>query len=66
MGLELGNGIDTNRISGRDSPCRTATCTTAEVQISFNTIEYPEKIAEMGFKEGFAAAHSNLDDLLKK
>jgi hypothetical protein len=25
-----------------------------------------EKIIEMGFKEGFTAAHSNLDELLEK
>ena len=40
--------------------------TKVEVVITFPTIEDMEKIIEMGFKEGFAAAHGNLDELLAK
>lgn len=38
--------------------------TKAEIEITFTTIEDLEKIIEMGFKEGFAMAHTNLDELL--
>jgi uncharacterized protein YndB with AHSA1/START domain len=38
--------------------------TKVDVEITFDSIESLEKIIEMGFKEGFAAAHSNLDELL--
>jgi uncharacterized protein YndB with AHSA1/START domain len=38
--------------------------TKVEVEITFTTEADMEKIIEMGFKEGFAAAHSNLDELL--
>ena len=38
--------------------------TKVEVQITFATEADLEKIIEMGFKEGFAAAHGNLDELL--
>ena len=38
--------------------------TRVEVEISFASVEDLEKIIEMGFKEGFAAAHNNLDELL--
>lgn len=34
------------------------------VEITFPTEADMEKIIEMGFKEGFAAAHTNLDELL--
>ena len=40
--------------------------TKVEVEISFDSVEDLEKIIEMGFKEGFAAAHNNLDELLAK
>jgi uncharacterized protein YndB with AHSA1/START domain len=40
--------------------------TKVKVEISFTSEEELEKIIEMGFKEGFAAAHNNLDDLLKE
>ena len=36
------------------------------VEITFASVEDLEKIIEMGFKEGFAAAHTNLDELLSK
>ncbi len=38
--------------------------TKVEVEVSFATEADMEKIIEMGFKEGFAAAHNNLDELL--
>ena len=38
--------------------------TKVEVEISFNSQRDLEKILEMGFQEGFAAAHTNLDELL--
>jgi uncharacterized protein YndB with AHSA1/START domain len=38
--------------------------TKVEVEISFNSKEAMDKIIEMGFKEGFASAHNNLDELL--
>ena len=38
--------------------------TKVEVVISFDSEESMNKIVEMGFKEGFAAAHTNLDELL--
>lgn len=40
--------------------------TTVEIEITFDSTEDLEKIIEMGFKEGFAAAHNNLDELLAK
>lgn len=40
--------------------------TKVKVEITFQSIEDLEKIVEMGFKEGFTAAHANLDELLAK
>ena len=40
--------------------------TKVEVEITFTSEADMEKIIEMGFKEGFAAAHTNLDELLAK
>ena len=40
--------------------------TQVEVEITFASVEDLEKIIKMGFKEGFAAAHNNLDELLAK
>ncbi|MGB8192370.1 MAG: SRPBCC domain-containing protein [Chitinophagaceae bacterium] len=40
--------------------------TKVEVEIAFETLEDMEKIVEMGFEEGFTAAHGNLDELLAK
>lgn len=37
-----------------------------DVEIIFASEADLEKIVEMGFKEGFAAAHNNLDELLAK
>lgn len=39
--------------------------TLVQVQVSFDDVADLERIIEMGFKEGFAAAHDNLDELLK-
>ena len=40
--------------------------TKVEVEITFSTEADLEKILEMGFEEGFTAAHGNLDELLAK
>ena len=40
--------------------------TKVNVEITFATEADLEKIIEMGFKEGFAVAHGNLDELLEK
>ena len=40
--------------------------TQVEVEIYFDSEEDMNKIVEMGFKEGFAMAHGNLDELLLK
>ena len=45
---------------------KATTATKVEIEITFATPEELEKIIEMGFKEGFAAAHNNLDELLAK
>ncbi len=42
------------------------TGTRVTVEIRFASPADLDKIVEMGFKEGFAAAHGNLDQLLKK
>ena len=44
----------------------TGSGTRVEIEISFASVEDLEKIIEMGFKEGFAAVHQNLDELLGK
>ena len=43
---------------------RIGSTTKVEVEISFPSEADLEKIVEMGFKEGFAAAHKNLDEVL--
>ena len=40
--------------------------TRVNVEITFASEEDMNKIVEMGFKEGFAAAHTNLDELLAR
>lgn len=40
--------------------------TRVEVEILFKSVEDINKIVEMGFEEGFAMAHNNLDELLAK
>lgn len=42
----------------------TPTGSRVEIEISFDKEGDMDKIIEMGFKEGFAAAHTNLDELL--
>ncbi len=39
--------------------------TTATVTLSFESVADMEQIIETGFEQGFAAAHTNLDELLK-
>ena len=39
--------------------------TKVEVEITFPSKEDMDKIIEMGFQDGFAAAHQNLDELLE-
>ena len=39
--------------------------TLVSVEISFDNAESMNKLIEMGFEEGFARAHENLDELLK-
>jgi hypothetical protein len=36
------------------------------VEITFDSVKDLKKIIEMGFKEKFTAAHTNLDELLAK
>ena len=38
--------------------------TKVDVEITFSSVEDLQKIIEMGFQEGFASAHNNLDELL--
>ena len=40
--------------------------TKVEVEVTFASVDDLEKIVEMGFQEGFTAAHENLDELLKE
>ena len=39
--------------------------TLVKVLVKFDSIEDLDKIVEMGFQDGFAAAHGNLDELLE-
>lgn len=45
---------------------KSGTGTKVEVEITFTSEADMEKISEMGFQEGFTAAHTNLDELLAK
>ncbi|HEX6983028.1 MAG TPA: SRPBCC domain-containing protein [Balneolaceae bacterium] len=45
---------------------KTESGTKVEVDISFSSEADMERIIETGFKEGFTAAHENLDELLKE
>ena len=40
--------------------------TKVEVELTFNSKADMDKIIEMGFKDGFSSAHTNLDELLEK
>ncbi|WP_205511611.1 SRPBCC family protein [Longitalea arenae] len=63
---------DENGNLNTDMPSMDWTCvfipvgntTRIEMEITFASEADLEKIVEMGFKEGFAAAHTNLDELL--
>ena len=44
----------------------TSTGTIVKVIVTYKNKEDMEKIMSMGFKEGFSAAHNNLDDYLEK
>ena len=43
---------------------KTETGTRVDIELTFASEADMEKLIEMGFKEGFAAAHNNLDELL--
>jgi uncharacterized protein YndB with AHSA1/START domain len=63
------NGNITNELPGmhwKNEFISTDTGTKVEVEVSFESEADMEKIIEMGFEEGFTAAHGNLDELLKK
>jgi uncharacterized protein YndB with AHSA1/START domain len=62
-------GNNTNELPGmhwENVFVSTATGTKVNVIITYKSKEDMEKLISMGFKEGFAAAHNNLDELLKK
>ena len=62
---EIGNTTDElPSMHWRNSFYKSGDGTKVEVEITFATEADLEKIVEMGFKEGFAAAHNNLDELL--
>lgn len=61
------DGNDTNVLPGmrwKNEFIATEYGTRVTVEITFNSEADLEKIIEMGFKEGFTAAHGNLDELL--
>ena len=61
------NGNTTNELPSmhwKNSFSKSGDGTKVEVEISFASQDDLEKIIQMGFKEGFAAAHNNLDELL--
>lgn len=63
------NGRVTNEIPSMQWDIRftsTGDGTTVNVHLSFDNEASLEKIVQMGFKEGFTAAHGNLDELLAK
>lgn len=63
------NGNITNDLPGmhwKNNFSATDTGTRVEVEITFSSEEDMKKIIEMGFEEGFTAAHNNLDEVLKK
>ena len=63
------NGMPNNMAPGMHWNCEFSPCgngTKVRVEISFASEADMEKIIEMGFKEGFTAAHGNLDEILEK
>jgi uncharacterized protein YndB with AHSA1/START domain len=64
---ESGNITDEMpRMRWKNSFSKSGNGTRVDVVITFDSEEDLNKIIEMGFKEGFAAAHTNLDELLAK
>lgn len=62
------NGIESNDMPGMYwkvffKPSENGTV--VDVEITFDSEEDLKKIVEMGFEEGFASGHNNLDELLK-
>src|ERR1043165_154225 len=57
---------DFPRMHWKNEFSETSTGTKVRVEITFASEADLEKIIEMGFKEGFAMAHGNLDELLAK
>jgi uncharacterized protein YndB with AHSA1/START domain len=63
------NGETNTDLPGMDWKCvfnAVGNTTKVEVEVTFASEADLEKIVEMGFKEGFAAAHANLDELLAR
>ena len=63
------NGNITNELPGMHWEVlfsETSSGTKVNVEITFDSKADMEKIIEMGFKDGFSSAHSNLDELLEK
>ena len=61
------NGNTTSKFPSMEWLCEFSSIaggTRVDVNITFSSAADLEKIVEMGFKEGFTAAHSNLDELL--
>lgn len=62
---EKGNiTTDLPRMTWNNAFSKSGNGTKVEVVINFSTVEELEKTLEMGFQEGFAAAHRNLDEIL--
>jgi hypothetical protein len=63
------NGKTITEMPGMDWKCvfkGEGDTTKVAIEVTFASEADMEKIVEMGFKEGFAAAHANLDELLAK
>src|SRR5882724_5407528 len=56
---------DFPRMNWKNEFSKTSTGTKVDIEIKFSTVEDLEKIIEMGFKEGFTAALTNLDQYLE-
>jgi uncharacterized protein YndB with AHSA1/START domain len=63
------NGVANTELPGMDWKCvfkGEGDTTKVAIEVTFASEADLEKIVEMGFKEGLAAAHTNLDELLAK
>ena len=63
------NGVPSNTAPSMHWNCYfapSAIGTKVSIEVNFKSEEDMEKIIEMGFKEGFTAAHGNLDEVLSK